>query len=353
MPAEYPQLLQHLSQRIRLTALRAKLGEGFPLLVTQLYELWRSNRLVVQRDWGDASQAAQPVHYTNCVCLLPTDYLELAEATRQEQVIKVATWNVNSIRPRMPLLLSWLEQHRPDIVCLQETKVEDALFPQQELALVGYQTVFSGQKTYNGVAILSKYKFSEVRYGFSNGYDSENKRLIAAHLLGIWLLNVYVPQGESTESPKFSYKLQFLTELLQELKNTYTPEQALFLLGDYNIAPDSRDVPNPETMAEQVSFHSKEHEILEQFRGWPLADTFRQFNKEAAHYTWWDFRTRGFEKNEGLRIDHIWASSALLPYCRSCKIDTENRGQPKPSDHAPVLAEIALPAEETKNRAFN
>lgn len=343
MPAVPPPLLSHLTAGIRFAALRETLQEDFPDWVSQLYDLWRAGHLLVRRDWGDPSQEAKQIHYTNRVCFLPTDWLEPAEASAQEHGVKVATWNVNSVRTRMPLLLHWLEEHRPDIVCLQETKVEDGAFPEQELILAGYGVVFSGQKTYNGVAILSKYPFDAVRYGFANGYDGENKRFIAAQILGIWILNVYVPQGASTDSPKFSYKLEFLRELVAELKQSYPADVPLLLLGDYNIAPDARDVPDAEAMAEQVSFHPKEHALLAELEQAPLADVFRHFHQESAHYTWWDFRTRGFEKNQGMRIDHIWASASLLPYFRGCFIDAENRAQPKPSDHAPVLAEMAVP----------
>ena len=342
MPAPHPPLLQHLGEGLRFAALREALQADFSVWVNELYALWRSGRLVVKRDWGDSSQEAKRLHYSNRVCFLPTDFLELAEVTAQEPVLKVATWNVNSIRTRMPLLLQWLEQHRPDIVCLQETKVEDGFFPQQELMLAGYEAVFSGQKTYNGVAILSKYPFEAVRYGFVDGYDAENKRFIAAQILGIWILNVYVPQGASLDSPKFSYKLQFFKKLLDEVQESYPLDAPLLLVGDYNIAPDARDVADAEAMAGQVSFHPKEHALLAELKDAPLADVFRHFHKEAAHYTWWDFRTRGFEKNEGMRIDHIWASASLLPHCQGCWIDGENRAQPKPSDHAPVLAEITF-----------
>jgi len=227
--------------------------------------------------------------------------------------------------------------------------VEDALFPLQELALAGYQVVYLGQKSYNGVAILSKHPIDTVRYGFSNGYDSDNKRLIAAHILGVWILNVYVPQGDSIDSPKFSYKLQFLQELFQELEQNYDPDTPLLMVGDYNIAPDDRDVFNPESMAQQVSFHPKEHQFLDQLKNWKLEDVFRHFHAEKARYTFWDFRTRGFERNEGMRIDHIWASASFLPSCLSCEIDMETRGQPKPSDHAPVFSEFVLPDTRRKD----
>ena len=343
MPTPSQELLEQLSGKIRLSALRSRLGNDLTPFLEPLYELWRSNRLVVTRDWGDPSLEAQPVLYTNRACLLPSDCLQWVDRAQQQKTVTIATWNLNSLRSRMPLLLSWLEARRPEIVCLQETKVEDGTFPHQELALAGYQAVYSGQKTYNGVAILSQHPIEEVKMGFSNGYDLDNKRLIAAKILGIWILNVYVPQGESLDSPKFSYKLQFLEELLHELEQGYDPLSPLLLVGDYNIAPDERDVSHPQTMADQVSFHPREHQFLDQCRAWQLEDVFRRFHDEKGWYTWWDFRTKGFERNEGMRIDHIWASTSFLPACQSCEIDTETRGQVKPSDHAPVLSQFVLP----------
>ena len=342
MPAPRSKLLEHLSSSTRLCNLRTILGNEFTLAVEEIYDLWRSNRIEVKRDWGDPQQDAQSILYTNRACFLPTDWVSLIDIAPQQQSIKIATWNVNSLRTRMPLVLSWLEEKRPDIVCLQETKVEDHAFPVQELELAGYRAVYSGQKSYNGVAILSRYDIEEVRVGFSNGYDAENKRLIAARILGVWNINVYVPQGESTLSPKFTYKLQFLDELLQELQGSYKSENLLLLAGDINIAPDERDLSNPAAMQEQVSFHPEEHQFLEKLKGLDFNDVFRNFHQEKGRYSWWDFRTRGFEKDEGMRIDHIWVSPALLSHCRSCTIDVNAREQPKPSDHAPVIIEIQL-----------
>ncbi|MBF0280360.1 MAG: exodeoxyribonuclease III [SAR324 cluster bacterium] len=347
------ELLQFLSDRIRLSELRHKFKGNMALVASQLYDLWRSGQLHVHRDWGNTSQKNEKILYTNRTCLLPTDWLQIVKESEHQQSLLIATWNINSIRSRMPLLLSWLEEHRPDIICLQETKVEDHLFPHQELGLSGYQTVFSGQKTYNGVAILSRHPIEEVKYGFSNRYDSENKRLIAAKILGIWIINVYVPQGQSTDSPKFSYKIEFLKELFQELEQFYDSSVPLLLAGDYNIAPDSRDVSHPEAMENQVSFHPREHQFLDQIRKWKLEDVFRKFNQEKGHYSWWDFRTMGFEKDEGMRIDHIWVSPSLMGCCKSCVIDIENRGQPKPSDHAPVLSEFSYQYQPAGNSRFD
>ena len=336
-------LLKHLSGSMRLSKLRTIPENEFILVVEELYDLWRSNRLEVKRDWGDSRQEPRSIPYTNRACFLPTDWITLKAKIPQQESIKIATWNVNSIRMRMPLVLSWLEEKRPDIVCLQETKVEDHAFPVQELELAGYRAVFSGQKSYNGVAILSRYAIEEVRVGFSNDYDPGNKRLIAARILGMWCINVYIPQGESTLSPKFAYKLEFLEELLRELESNYDSADFLLLAGDINIAPDERDLSNPEAMQQQVSFHPEEHQFLKKLRGQNFNDVFRQFHQEKGQYSWWDFRTRGFEKDEGMRIDHIWVSPALLTHCQSCVIDVNAREQPKPSDHAPVLAEIQFP----------
>lgn len=349
MSATRTKLLEHLSRSTRLSHLRANIDIEFTYVVKELYDLWRNNRVEVKRDWGDSQQKAKPILYTNRACFLPTDWIVLVEKAPQQQTIKVATWNVNSLRTRMPLVLSWLEEQKPDVVCLQETKVEDHAFPVQELELAGYRAVYSGQKSYNGVAILSRYPIEEIRIGFSNGYDAENKRLTAARILGVWNINVYVPQGESTLSPKFTYKLEFLEELLQELQSNYDSEDFLLLAGDINIAPDERDLSNPEGMQEQVSFHPEEHIFLDKLRGLKFNDVFRQFHQEKGRYSWWDFRTRGFEKDEGMRIDHIWVSPGLLTLCQSCTIDVNAREQPKPSDHAPVITEFQLPDRSAEN----
>ena len=303
--------------------------------------MWRGNRLRVERTWGDTVNIPISIVYSSSECLLPDDFIQL-KAVENIQAIKIATWNVNSIRVRLPLILSWLAEQQPDIVCLQETKVEDFQFPEQELRAVGYHSVYHGQKSYNGVAVLSKLPIKKVQYGFFSGFDAENKRLISVEIEDINILNVYVPQGQTTDSPKFQYKLEFLENLQKEVFSTFSTNDNVVLLGDINIAPDDRDVVSPEEMKDRVSFHPQEHAFLDQLKNWGLADVYRNFHTEDKLYSWWDFRTRGFEKNEGMRIDHIWMSKALANRCDSCMIDTNNRSQSKPSDHAPVICNVKV-----------
>ncbi len=333
-------ILGLVKSKITVSELSEKLGAEFhQVIVPKLYQWWRNNRLIVERSWGGNLDKAESIIYTNSDCLLPDDLIQLQELESSDH-LKIATWNVNSIRTRLPLILSWLSEQQPDIVCLQETKVEDHQFPEQELREAGYNAVFSGQKSYNGVAILSRCPMEDVQYGFKDGYDSENKRLLLARIEGINIVNVYVPQGQAEDSPKFVYKLEFLDKLLAELSNRFSSADSVILLGDINIAPDKRDVVSVEAMQNVVSFHPKEHAFIERLKKWGLLDVYRNFHKDGGRFSWWDFRTRGFEKNEGMRIDHIWVTETVSQLCQTCEIDVNNRSQPKPSDHAPVICVI-------------
>jgi len=323
-----------------VSELSKHLAESFhQATVSQLYAWWRSNRLKVERSWGGIVNPPETIIYSNSECLLPDDRIQLKEVVAAE-TLKIATWNVNSIRIRLPLVLAWLAEQQPDIVCLQETKVEDHQFPEQAMREAGYSAVYAGQKSYNGVALLCKLPIEDVQYGFKDGYDAENKRLLSARIAGLHIVNVYVPQGQATESPKFQYKLEFLAKLLSELSDRFTAADPVMVLGDINIAPDERDVVSAEAMQNKVSFHPREHLFLEQFKQWGLQDIYRTFHQDGGLYSWWDFRTRGFEKNEGMRIDHIWVAAGLAQLCQSCEIDIDNRSQPKPSDHAPVICVV-------------
>jgi len=339
---EQSEILENLKKGILVAELSSQVGKDFHQNhVKFLYDEWRGNRLIVKRNWGGTVITPTTTMYSSSECLLPDDFIEL-KAIEDIQAIKIATWNVNSIRARLPLILSWLAEQKTDIVCLQETKVEDFQFPEQELREAGYHSVYHGQKSYNGVAILSKLPFEKVQYGFHSGYDAENKRLIRVKIADINILNVYIPQGQTIDSPKFQYKLEFLENLQKEIFSTFSPNDNVLLLGDINIAPDDRDVVSPEEMKDRVSFHPKEHDFLNQLKNWGLADVYRNFHSKDKLYSWWDFRTRGFEKNEGMRIDHIWMSKPLAVRCDSCVIDTNNRSQPKPSDHAPVICNVKV-----------
>lgn len=336
------EVLESLKKGILVSGLSHQCGPDFHQNhVKYLYDEWRGNRLLVERKWGNTLTQLTSVAYSTSECLLPDDFIRLKTAEKIE-VIKIATWNVNSIRIRLPLVLSWLAEQKPDIVCLQETKVEDFQYPEQELREAGYHSVYHGQKSYNGVAILSKLPIANVQYGFRSGFDAENKRLLIVNIEGINIVNVYVPQGQTPDSPKFQYKLEFLEHLQKEISTNFKPNDDVVLLGDINIAPDERDVVSPEAMKDLVSFHPREHAFLEKLKQWGLADVFRNFHSEGKLYSWWDFRTRGFEKNEGMRIDHIWVSPSIENRCETCVIDTNNRSQPKPSDHAPVICIIKV-----------
>ena len=305
-----------------------------PSTLSALYEAWRKGTLKVERTWGRIGSPSQIVIYKPDSCLLPDDILQITDTT-SEKDFTVVTWNINSIRSRLELLLDWLAEKQPDLVALQETKVEDVNFPIFDLQQAGYHSVFSGQKSYNGVAFLSKEVPDQIRIGFQNGYDPENCRLISVQLRGIWFINVYLPQGQSADSEKFAYKLEFLEQLTAELSNY--PNAKLIVLGDLNIAPKEIDVPDPVAMKDMVSFRPEERVAFQHLLALGLHDVFRKFNKESGHYSWWDYRTRGFERNDGMRIDHVLSSGDLLEQATQSYIDLENRSKAKPSDHAPVF----------------
>ena len=310
-------------------------------LVEQIYVYWRSGNIRIERNWNGIRDQPQNIPYSNSAFLLADDQLYL-ESSKQQQLWKIATWNVNSIRTRLILLLQWLKEHNPDVVCLQETKVEDSRFPVWDLQQAGYESVYYGQKSYNGVAILSKHPIQDTQLGFLNGYDRENARLIAATISGMRVVNVYVPQGQTTESDKFQYKLKFFAELIQEFQAEKNSGKPLAIMGDFNIAPHAKDLSNPDSMRDKVSFHPKEHALLSELIEIGLSDLFRKFDQRSGKFSWWDFRTRGFERDEGMRIDYILANSVLTSSCQACIIDKEAREQERPSDHAPVIAEFKL-----------
>ena len=253
--------------------------------------------------------------------------------------MKLATWNVNSLKVRLPQVLDWLAAHQPDVLCLQETKLEDVNFPAAEIAAAGYQVLFSGQKTYNGVAILSKTPASEVVTAIP-GFVDEQKRVLAATIAGVRVINLYIPNGQSVDSDKYQYKLGWLTALTAWLAGELVRHPKLVLLGDFNIAPEERDVYDPKAWEGQVLFSQPERDAFRQLTGLGLADSFRLFEQPEKSYTWWDYRMNAFRRNMGLRIDHILLSPALAETCKSCVIDKGARKQERPSDHAPVIVEF-------------
>jgi exodeoxyribonuclease-3 len=252
--------------------------------------------------------------------------------------MKIATWNVNSIRARRDRVLAWLERQRPDVLCVQEIKVEESAFPRADFEALGYHCEVHGQRTYNGVALLTRELPSDVERGFPGEPADAQSRLIAGTVGGVRFVNVYVPNGESVDSEKFPYKLRWLEDLAGALADRHDPDEPLVVLGDFNIAPDERDLYDPEAFRGQVHFHPREHEALGRLTAWGLRDLFRKHHEEAGYYSWWDYRMLGFPKNRGLRIDLLLGTSRVWESCTACDIDRDERKGAKPSDHAPVVA---------------
>lgn len=253
--------------------------------------------------------------------------------------MKIATWNVNSLKVRLPHLLDWLAGATPDVVCLQETKTVDDAFPVAELAAAGYRAIYSGQKTYNGVAILSRAPATDVVMGIP-GFSDEQKRVIAATVDGTRIVCLYIPNGQSVDSEKYQYKLAWLNALQAWLKVELAAHRRLAVLGDFNIAPEDRDVHDPLVWAGQVLCSEPEREHFRGLLGQGLKDAFRLFEQEDKSFSWWDYRQGGFRRNLGLRIDHILVTEELAAACGNCRIDRTPRTWERPSDHAPVIAEI-------------
>ncbi len=251
--------------------------------------------------------------------------------------MKLATWNVNSLKVRLPHLLEWLAANPIDVVCLQETKQQDADFPHAELQAAGYHSAFSGQKTYNGVAILSREPIGEVQLGIPN-FDDEQKRVIAATIGDVRVVCVYIPNGQEVGSDKYHYKLKWLAALNAWLKDELTKYPKLALLGDYNIAPEDRDVYDPQGWVGNILVSEPERAAFQSLLQLGLRDAFRLFDQAEKSYSWWDYRMMAFRRNMGLRIDHILISEALA--CDACHIDKAPRKLERPSDHTPVIADI-------------
>jgi exodeoxyribonuclease-3 len=253
----------------------------------------------------------------------------------------LAAWNVNSLNVRLPRLLAWLEASRPDIVCLQETKLEDPKFPVMELAAAGYGAHYTGQKTYNGVAILVRdgLPVSDVTFGI-DGYEDPQKRVIAATVSGIRVVGVYVPNGQSVDSDKYVYKLAWYAALAAMLRTELARNPALAVAGDFNVAPEDRDVHDPASWAGQVLCSAPERAAFRALLDVGLKDSFRLFDQPEKTFSWWDYRQLAFPKNHGLRIDHVLLSAALAARCTASRIDRNARKGEKPSDHAPVVVEL-------------
>jgi exodeoxyribonuclease-3 len=249
----------------------------------------------------------------------------------------VASWNVNSIRVRLPQVLDWVAASKPDVLALQETKTVDEAFPASEIESAGYHVIFSGQKTYNGVALLSRERPEEVLTDL-HGFEDPQRRLIAATLGGIRVYNIYVPNGQAVGTDKFDYKLGWLDTLCRQLRMELDHHDKVLVAGDFNIAPEDQDVHDPVAWKGQVLVSEPERDRLRNLLDLGFRDTFRMFDQPEASFSWWDYRAAAFRRNRGLRIDLLLASEALATSCRRSTIDTGPRAWEKPSDHAPVMA---------------
>ena len=252
---------------------------------------------------------------------------------------RLATWNVNSLKVRLAHLLDWLAAARPDAVCLQETKTEDANFPLAPLQAAGYEAVFCGQKAYNGVAILARSALTNVQHGIPDFAD-DPRRVIAATVEGIRLLCLYAPNGQSPGSDKYAYKLRWYEALADWLEKDMLQYPQLAVLGDLNVAPEDQDVHDPKRWAGQIYVSEPERAALRRVIELGFADAFRLFEQPEREYSWWDYRLLAFQRNWGLRIDHILLSRALAGRCVACTIDKAPRRLERPSDHAPVIADL-------------
>ena len=253
--------------------------------------------------------------------------------------MQIATWNVNSLKVRLPQVLQWLQDNPVDMLCLQETKLTDDKFPHAEINAAGYQVVFSGQKTYNGVAILSRHAITDV---VKNNplFEDEQQRIIAATIEGIRIICAYIPNGQAPDSDKFQYKLKWLDALHQWLAQEQSQHAKLALLGDYNIAPEDRDVHDPLAWVGQNLVSPEERAAFAQLQQMGFSDAFRLFDQPEKLFSWWDYRRMGFRLNRGMRIDHILLSPALTAQCTACVIDKTPRKWEQPSDHTPVIATL-------------
>jgi len=253
---------------------------------------------------------------------------------------KIASFNTNSIRARLPIILDWLEAAEPDLLLLQETKVQDKDFPADAIEGKGYGVIYRGQKSYNGVAIISKHPLGEAQKDLYEGGD-EDARFLKATLGDISIINVYVPQGFAVGTEKFEYKLRWLKDLLEYIKRQYDPHTPLLIAGDFNVAFRPIDVFDPEKYRGEVGFHPEEQAILQGYFDWGLVDIFRKHQPDGGHYTFWDYRIpNAFKRKMGWRIDYILSTPPLAAKSRNVWIDTEPRTRPKPSDHTFLIAEF-------------
>ena len=278
----------------------------------------------------------------------------LSVSTGRQTIVQIATWNVNSVRTRLDQLLAWLDQEQPDLLCLQETKVDDPLFPLEAFETAGWRVSIHGQKAYNGVALVSREPLEDVRCGFVGELPDdaeaqqlgEQKRVISGLLDGVRVLNLYVPNGSSLKSDKYPYKLAWLACLRRYLAAQGERGEPLCMVGDFNIAPEARDIHDPERLTGGIMASAAEREALSAVLHGRLQDVFRVFEPDAGHWSWWDYRTGAWDRDRGWRIDHIYLCDELLGLARSCVIHKGVRGNDQPSDHAPVSVDLNWPPAE-------
>jgi len=255
--------------------------------------------------------------------------------------MKIATWNVNSLNVRLPHVLEWLASAEPDVLVLQEIKQVTEKFDAESFSAAGYKTVASGQKTYNGVAVISRSEPADIVTDFP-GFEDPQRRILASTIDGVRVINLYIPNGHSVGSEKYEYKLGWLAALNAFLTEELKKHEKLVVLGDFNIAPDDRDVHDPEKWGEDILCSPPEREALQSLIDLGLSDVFRQFDQPEKTFSWWDYRATGFRRNAGLRIDLILATKALSDACEASYVDREPRTWERPSDHTPVIAEFSL-----------
>jgi exodeoxyribonuclease III len=253
--------------------------------------------------------------------------------------VRIATWNVNSLRVRLPQVIEWLKATPVDVLAMQETKLADADFPQAELAALGYRVLFAGQKTYNGMALLSRWPLGAVATDIP-AFEDPARRVLAASTAGLRIVNLYVPNGQTVDSEKYRYKLRWLGALAAWLREELAARRPLVVLGDFNIAPEDRDVHDPAAWAGSVHVSEPERAALRVVLELGLVDVFRRFEQPPDTFSWWDYRMFAFRRNHGLRIDLLLADAELARTCTACVIDREPRRAERPSDHVPVIADF-------------
>lgn len=256
--------------------------------------------------------------------------------------MKIATWNVNSIRLRLDQVIEWLNVTGTDVLCVQETKVDDENFPLQPIVDAGFQVAYFGQKSYNGVAIISKHEIADVQKGFPEDDDESPKRLIAATIKGVRIVNTYIPNGTELWTDKFTFKLDWLQRLRRMFDEDCDLNSNVLLCGDFNVAPEELDVWSVPQWTGKLHFSKPERAAIDHVKKWGFVDVFRKLNGNLQEFSWWNYREGAWQRNQGLRIDHIWVSPPLADKCTGCWIDKSPRGQEKPSDHTPVVADFYL-----------